>query len=267
MLSGGGGSDVLRGAGGDDRLWDDGRTARSRRAGADRLDGGAGVDIVSYEHRTAPVYVNLADRSRDGERNEGDRLTRVESLIGGRGDDRLVGDEHPNLIDGGKGRDTLAGGAGPDELVRAEGRVACGLGRDRFQGGRSPRDFLLPDCEILSPDGLGAVSANPVAVTGRSVRFRVQCPADEDDFGLQRCGPGPLNLREATGKRRTLAQGRMPAGRWAGRLVDARLTPLGQQLARRPAGVPTRISLAGYFPHDDSPLRWTFRLQADSAGR
>ena len=107
------------------------------------------------------------------------------------------------------------------------------------------------------------ISANPVAVFRRSVRFRIQCPVNEDGDGTSpylTCGPGPLRLREHDGERRMLAQGRLPAGEWAGRLVNVRLTALGRRLATRRHGVRARVRLAGYNPGSPA-LRWNIRLK------
>jgi RTX calcium-binding nonapeptide repeat (4 copies) len=267
-LHGGGGVDELNGADGGDWLFDDDQDAAVGEGGPgpDRLDGGPGVDVVSYERRTAPIHVDLADRATDGASGEADRLTDVESLIGGRGNDRLAGDDGPNVLDGHRGRDRLSGRAGRDELLRAEGRVSCGAERDIFRGGRSSRDFLQPDCEVLSPEYEAIISANPVAVFRRSVRFRIQCPLNEEPDSTSRyrtCGPGPLRLREAAGTRRMLANGHLPAGEWAARLVNVRLTALGRSLATRRHGVRARVRLADYYPGRPR-LRWSIRLKVPS---
>lgn len=263
-LHGGGGVDELNGADGNDRLFDDDLDGADGESGPgpDRLDGGPGVDIVSYERRTAPIHVDLADRAIDGAIGERDRLINVESLIGGRGNDRLAGDDRPNLLDGHRGRDRLSGRGGSDELLRAEGRVTCGTERDTYRGGRSWRDFLQPDCEVLAPEYAAMISANPVAVFRRSVRFHIQCPFDEEDVestSRRTCGPGPLRLREVRG-RRMLANGHLPAGEWAGRWVYVRLTALGRRLATRRHGARARVRLAGYYP-GGPPLRWSIRLK------
>jgi RTX calcium-binding nonapeptide repeat (4 copies) len=270
-LHGGGGVDELNGAAGNDWLFDDDLDAAVGEGGAgpDGLDGGTGVDTVSYVRRSAPIRVDLADRASGGARGEGDRLTNVESLIGGRGNDHLAGDERPNVIDGHRGRDRLSGRGGTDELRRAEGRVSCGTDGDTFFGGHSWRDFPQPDCEVLAPQAIPSpnpiMRPYPVAVFRRSVRFRIQCPFDEvgDSPSLYLpCGPGRLRLSEAVGGRRLLAKGRLPAGEWGrrGRLVNVRLTALGRRLATRRHGVRARVRLAGYY-RDGPALRWSIRLK------
>jgi Ca2+-binding RTX toxin-like protein len=85
------------------------------------LDGGPGPDrmtgtIVTYADRTAPVNVSMDGVANDGETGEGDNVS-AEQLIGGRGDDTLVGNGFRNYLDGGPGRDTIDAGAGDDAIV------------------------------------------------------------------------------------------------------------------------------------------------------
>jgi RTX calcium-binding nonapeptide repeat (4 copies) len=255
QLHGGGGRDGLAGGEGNDTMFDDdGDAAR----GPDAFDGGVGVDAVSYEARSTPVRVDLAARTSD----EGDALEAVEAVTGGRGADRLAGDGSTNLLDGGPGPDRLSGRGGDDQLLGAGGPIACGSGRDTVLGGRSTRDLLEPDCEVLAPDHGAEISANPV-VSRRRLRFVVGCPPNEDPDAtspVQACGGGQLRLRELGGRRRTLAVGRIPFGALEDRVVRARLTPLGRRLAARRRGVKAGVRIGGYFG-PGSALRWAVRLK------
>ena len=166
-LRGGGGVDDLTGGDGDDRLIDgdaDGAVGTAG-PGPDRFDGGAGTDTVSYAQRTAPVSADIAA----GEGADGDRFANVESLTGGRGDDRLAGDGLPNVLDGHRGQDQLSGRGGSDEFRGAGGPASCGEQEDTVIGGNSSRDRLEPDCEFIAPNNDTAVRANPVGrFAGRS---------------------------------------------------------------------------------------------------
>jgi Ca2+-binding RTX toxin-like protein len=233
---------------------DDGDAAR----GPDGFDGGPGVDAVNYEARSAPVGVDLAARTSD----EGDRLDGVESVTGGLGADRLAGDSLANLLDGGPGPDHLRGRGGDDRLLGAEGPVDCGSGRDTVRAGRSWRDLLEPDCEVLSPDYTSQITASP-DVSRRRLRFVVTCPLNEDPDVASRvraCGGGQLRLRELGSRRRTLAVGRLPLGQWEGRVVRAQLTPLGRRLIARRRGVKASVRVGGSFG-TGSALRWAMRLE------
>ena len=93
--------------------------------GADNINGGGGMDTVSYERSAAAVNVNLAtalqaDTTADSYA-VGDTLTSIENLIGSRHDDTLAGDGVANVIEGGRGDDTLTGAGGDDVFKFASG--------------------------------------------------------------------------------------------------------------------------------------------------
>ncbi len=118
-LLGGGGDDQLRGGGGNDVL--------RGGTGADVMYGEDGIDTVTYSERTTGVGVRLDSVSNDGGSSDGaatarDNVSRtVENIIGGTGNDYLVGYVGANRIAGGRGNDTLVGDAGPDVLVGEAG--------------------------------------------------------------------------------------------------------------------------------------------------
>jgi uncharacterized delta-60 repeat protein len=106
-LSGLGGNDTLKGG-----------------LGNDVLDGGAGIDTADYSDKTLSVTANLRSPAntfvRVGNVSE-DRLTDIENLIGGSGDDALTGNGLVNVLIGGLGDDTLDGGGGADSLLGGAG--------------------------------------------------------------------------------------------------------------------------------------------------
>jgi Ca2+-binding RTX toxin-like protein len=113
ILLGGAGNDLIRAFGG----------------GGDVLNGGAGTgDTASYEGFTDDVTLNLTTSVTFG--TGGDTLFEFENLIGGNGNDTLVGNALANRIDGSTGNDELDGGGGVDVLVGGLGqdRVAFGAG-------------------------------------------------------------------------------------------------------------------------------------------
>jgi hypothetical protein len=168
-LYGGPGNDALNGGAGDDFLEGD--------AGADSLLGGDGDDTASWAPSTAPVTVTLDGVANDGASGEGDDAE-VENIIGGHGDDTLIGDSGSNVIEGNDGNDTIDGGAGADQLdgedgadtIRAQDgfvdRIDCGAGPD----GVTRDDFdLAINCEtdshspLLQPPSLVPVAPAPAA--------------------------------------------------------------------------------------------------------
>lgn len=128
-LSGGIGSDTIRGMGGNDEI--DGGDANDRLdggTGADTIVGGGGIDVVDYSLRVNPLFVALDAVANDGESGENDFVREIENIIGGTGNDILIGNNDANAIEGGAGNDTLRGGAGNDSLL---GQV----GNDLVEGG------------------------------------------------------------------------------------------------------------------------------------
>ncbi len=126
-LFGGPGSDTLRGSRGNDSLDGDGAPGGPDiAADGDVLDGGQGLDVVSYAARTTAVYVNLVTAA-SGNSSETDGLVAIENAEGGRAADVLTGNDGPNALYGGDGDDLLSGAGGDDTLVD-------GKGRDRLDG-------------------------------------------------------------------------------------------------------------------------------------
>jgi len=82
---------------------------------ANNINGGAGIDTVSYANSTAAVNVNLAvTTAQSGGFAAGDILTNIENLTGSTYNDTLLGNTLANIITGGTGKDTMTGGAGAD---------------------------------------------------------------------------------------------------------------------------------------------------------
>jgi hypothetical protein len=266
VLDGGGGRDELHGGHGDDTMSDgdlDGATGDAA-PGPDVFDGGiSGSDTISYERRTAPVSVDLARRAPQGARGEGDRVRRVRNVIGGAGDDRLSGDRESNELDGGGGRDTLAGRDNNDYFRNADGPISCGGGEDSIFDPVAA-DYARRGCEtaLRHPEGSGTTSlVYPERVRPRVVGYRVQCPTEEEELFLLWC-VGRVTMRQATGGRRRLADGRSRRGRWKDHGFDVALTRLGRRLASRRSGVLSTVTFS--VRAHGAPvvvMRWTIRLK------
>jgi hypothetical protein len=138
-LDGGGGQDELYGDGGADTLTDGDRDGAAGDAapGPDTLDGGRGDDTLSYAQRTTGVRVRTGAGADAGERGEHDRVAAMENLVGGVGNDRLLGDRHDNSLRGRAGNDTIDGRDVGDELYGGPGddRLFGGRGSDALYGG------------------------------------------------------------------------------------------------------------------------------------
>jgi hypothetical protein len=158
-LFGGTGNDVLisrkavgvfTGGPGDDRMlgggFSDTFVEGARDSGSDYMLGRGGQygDAVDYSGRRRPVFADLDGRRDDGQRGEGDRIIGVENLTGGRGADRLTGDDRANSLRGGRGSDRLYGKGGNDTIEgdgtfsgnrTATDQVYGGRGNDEVRGG------------------------------------------------------------------------------------------------------------------------------------
>lgn len=84
--------------------------------GDDYHDGGPGFDLATFSNDKAGVFVDLASETGHGPNIGTDTIIRFESVIGGRGNDILIGDDVDNYLEGGDGFDELRGGSGDDVL-------------------------------------------------------------------------------------------------------------------------------------------------------
>jgi hypothetical protein len=128
-LRGGGGMDGLEGGdGGDSISGDDGNDTIFGFAGNDTIDpgagddapvdGGDGIDALSFQDSPAGVQVDLAlSNIRQNTGPEGsDAFARIENVVGSELSDDLRGDGGPNVLDGFAGNDTIEGRGGTDDL-------------------------------------------------------------------------------------------------------------------------------------------------------
>jgi hypothetical protein len=276
VLDGGGGRDQLYGRGGDDRMKDRDRDGATGEAGPgpDLFVGGRSGccgdesgDRVSYRGRTEPVFVDLGDDRPDGERGEGDRFVDIETVEGGSGDDRLVGDDGPNGLVGRPGADVLSGRGGRDVLIPGTGpdRIKCGKAADAA-GPPTTRDRLGSDCEFVREDITFGVPARPRRAKPGRMTYVAACrDIDEDDDGVFESCWGALHLREADGAERLLGVGTFPRGGTNERRFSIVLTPLGRRLAARRVMTTLRLTLRTEDAYNGEPsvdtIRWTTPLR------
>lgn len=172
-LSGGPGRDRMeaRGSefiGGNWTFVDDERDAQAARdVMVVRRPRGSGA-TVSYAKRRRPLTIDLR-RGRAGP--EGDVLRGVTGVIGGAGDDVLIGTAAANAIEGGPGDDRIYGrggddriGGGPgDDLLRGgpgKDTLTDVVGADVFVGGRGADVIHSHDGRTLDPSGADRVSCD-----------------------------------------------------------------------------------------------------------
>ena len=133
QLSGGRGKDTLQGGVGDDLVEGgagDDTAIVNDFSGIDFFDGGRGDDLIRFDPTDGRDLTILLDRGQVGDgRRGGQTFINFEAIVTGRGNDRLLGDNRGNNLNGGEGDDELQGNAGRDQLMG-------GLGRDILLGGR-----------------------------------------------------------------------------------------------------------------------------------
>lgn len=105
------------------------------------IAGGGGMNVLDYSAYSTPVTVNLMLGTASGVAGG---VSQIASVIGGAGDDLLVGNGERNTLIGGAGRDILIGGLGADVLNG-------GTGDDLLLSGQTTLD--------ADPVGLAAIRA------------------------------------------------------------------------------------------------------------
>jgi Ca2+-binding RTX toxin-like protein len=280
-LDGAGGADVVSGAGGPDYLADSGGDSAADQlnggpgddyladagGGPDSYSGGDGDDLlIAYALRRSAVGVTLDGRADDGGAGEADNVAPdVEGVLGGFGDDTIVGNDADNelsggegadsiagrggndglhggggrdALDGGAGRDLLDGGGGADSLTSRDGetdRDACGGGTDRVQA--DGRDDVDGDCETKDFAPPAPVAIQSVIVTRAGyVVVRITCPAVE-----ARCG-GVVIVKTT-------------------RRIARRFIKLGQKNYQRLRGGDSKVVRAKISGRDRRPLRRARRVK------
>lgn len=108
FLYGGAADDTLTGNANDDHLFGG--------LGADVLDGGAGFDLARYDDANhGNLFIDLGGILQSGAAL-GDTYFEIEGIVGGLGNDFILGNGAANLLRGGGGADSLVGQGGNDTL-------------------------------------------------------------------------------------------------------------------------------------------------------
>ncbi|XVU25214.1 calcium-binding protein [Actinoplanes sp. CA-054009] len=135
MLFAGLGNDIYDAGAGNDEIR---HVADVAGADADSFIGGAGFDFVSYAVFSKPIVADAdAVRGDDGRPGEHDTIgTSVEAIVGGSGNDRLIGTPRADWLAGGPGNDVIAGSGGNDILYGSGGRdyINGAAGDDQLYG-------------------------------------------------------------------------------------------------------------------------------------
>ena len=114
--------------------------------GVQTVNGGGGMDYVSYRNSTGAVTVDLATPALNTGAAKGDKYISIENIFGSMYDDKLYGDAGANTISGSVGNDVIYGRDGNDTLYGDAGRdilkggnnndmLYGGIGNDTLYGG------------------------------------------------------------------------------------------------------------------------------------
>jgi Ca2+-binding RTX toxin-like protein len=104
---------------------------------ANNLNGGGGIDTLTYKNAGAAVTVSLASTSAQSTGGAGsDTVSNFENLTGSAFNDTLTGSTGANVLKGLAGNDTINGGNGNDSL---DG----GIGTDTMTGGGNDDTFIF----------------------------------------------------------------------------------------------------------------------------
>jgi Ca2+-binding RTX toxin-like protein len=177
-LDGGEGSDYVDGSRGDEKLVSGGPGDFDivvGNTGIDKIDGGTGEhDIASYATSTVSIVVDLGTGEMNGEVSE--RLSGIEDVLGGNGNDTLVGNGSVNRLDGGPGDDSLRASHSGDAAFGGPGSDTC---TDGFA--------LLDSCGAAAGGG-HAVAVELIQSIDNAASFVVTGTAGPDAVSVRRAG-------------------------------------------------------------------------------
>jgi Ca2+-binding RTX toxin-like protein len=137
--------------------------------GTDDMFGGGGSDTADYSDHRQAVRVCLDGQRDNGAPGENDLVAiDIENILGGPGNDTLIGNNGENFIDGGLGADDMIGRGGTDTvtyarygasqpiIVTLDGKINDGL----FVGNFCEYDNVHTDIEVvIGGDGNDKISA------------------------------------------------------------------------------------------------------------
>jgi len=112
-------------------------------AGADLIDGGGGIDVLSFINAESAVRLDYGAGTGSHGDAAGDVFRNVEGFLGSEHNDVIYGDNGENYFNGMAGDDLIYGARGVDRLFGGDGndRLRGGNGNDTLIGGSGADDL------------------------------------------------------------------------------------------------------------------------------
>jgi Ca2+-binding RTX toxin-like protein len=145
--------DALDGEAGND-TFDQGTVADC----GDTINGGAGIDRMDYQRRSANLVISIDGLANDGNPLGGGEKDNVkvdvEIVIGGSGNDQITGSAKNDELHGGPGNDLINGGAGNDVLCGDRGNDTLNgeAGNDTFQESGVDPEYVVSESRGAGDD-------------------------------------------------------------------------------------------------------------------
>jgi Ca2+-binding RTX toxin-like protein len=150
-ITGNAGNDTLIGGGGDDTF------VATAGDGNDIYNGGTGIDTYDLSQTLAAATVSLAAGTATSLQTGTDTLIAIENVIGGGGNDLIVGSAVANILSGGAGDDNLKASGGDDTLFGGAGNDVLdgGTGADTMSGGTGDDIYLVDNVGDIVVEAFG----------------------------------------------------------------------------------------------------------------
>ena len=140
VLDGGPGSDLYSGGNGDDTL--------VAGSGDDTYAGGLGTDTYFAESATSNLTVDMVSGLVTGFGS--DKISEIENVTTGDGDDVVTGDAESNTVSTGSGDDRVSAGAGDDRINSGQGDdfISGGAGHDTLDGSSGQNTLIFTGTDL-----------------------------------------------------------------------------------------------------------------------
>ncbi len=163
---------IIGGRGNDSLTGNDYANMLEGGAGEDLLDGGWGIDTASFASALQGVAVTLTDPASEPDGIAGgsatggdtgyDTLRNIENVVGGSGDDTIVGNSLANTLEGRAGNDVLNGGNGIDTAIytSAFSPLVIDLAAGTASGADTGNDTLIGIENIIAGPGADRITGD-----------------------------------------------------------------------------------------------------------